>query len=142
MGVSAVIASWVNTSDDDAALQFLPNDGAPGNGSIHYDVPSLYVGNSTGELIRGLVANNEVDTATVVLNAPSYEVSSHTVISHLSGTAGTNDTVIVYTHSDGPSIVEENGQLSMSHFISHLTLPNRQMSRSDQSIKTGTRRRR
>ncbi|KAJ3972368.1 hypothetical protein EV361DRAFT_906125 [Lentinula raphanica] len=99
MGVSAVIASWVNTSDDDAALQFLPNDGAPGNGSIHYDVPSLYVGNSTGELIRGLVANNEVDTATVVLNAPSYEVSSHTVISHLSGTASTNDTVIIYTHS-------------------------------------------
>ncbi|KAF8829774.1 hypothetical protein HHX47_DHR2000048 [Lentinula edodes] len=88
LGVSAVIASWVNTSDDDAALQFLPNDGAPGNGSIHYDVPSLYVGNSTGELIRGLVASGEVDNATVVLNAPSYEVSSHTVISHLSGTAG------------------------------------------------------
>ncbi|KIK58660.1 hypothetical protein GYMLUDRAFT_694459 [Collybiopsis luxurians FD-317 M1] len=39
-GVHAVIASWVNTSDDDAALQFLPNDGAPGNGSVHYDLPT------------------------------------------------------------------------------------------------------
>lgn len=47
-----------------------------------------------------MVASGEVDNATVVLNAPSYEVSSHTVISHLSGTAGTNDTIIVYTHSE------------------------------------------
>lgn len=89
----------MNTSDEDAALQFLPDKGAPGNGSFLYDVPSLYVGNSTGELIRGLVANGDVDNATIVLNAPSYEVPTQTVISHLSGTGGTNDTIIIYTHS-------------------------------------------
>ncbi|KAF5376007.1 hypothetical protein D9757_008815 [Collybiopsis confluens] len=111
MGVSAVIASWVNTSDDDASLQFLPNSGAPGNGSLHYDIPALYVGNSTGEVIRELVANGEVDTATVVLNAPSVQATSSTVIGHLSGTAQTNATIIVYTHSDGPSIIEENGPI-------------------------------
>lgn len=102
-GVVGVIASWVNTSDNDAALQFLPNQGAPGNGSVLYDVPSLYVGNSTGILIRDLVANGEIDNATIVLNAPSYEVPTQTVISHLSGTAGTNDTIIIYTHS-APSV--------------------------------------
>ncbi|KAF5376008.1 hypothetical protein D9757_008816 [Collybiopsis confluens] len=110
-GVSAIISSWVNTSDDDASLQFLPNDGAPGDGSVHYDVPALYVGNSTGELVRGLVAGGQVNTATVVLNAPSYQVTTSTVISHLAGTSGTNDTIIVYTHSDGPSIIEENGPI-------------------------------
>ncbi|KAE9404288.1 hypothetical protein BT96DRAFT_917029 [Gymnopus androsaceus JB14] len=106
-----VIASWVNTSDDDASMQFLPEVGAPGNGSVLYDVPALYVGNSTGELIRGLLADGEVSNATIVLNAPSYDATTQTVISHLSGTAGTNDTIIIYTHSDGPSIVEENGPI-------------------------------
>lgn len=91
-----VIASWVNTSDENGALQFLPNDGAP-NGL--YDVPGLYVGNSTGEVIRDLIRKNEVDTATVVLDAPSYIAPSQTVLGHLVGTSGTNSTIIVYTHS-------------------------------------------
>jgi hypothetical protein len=111
LGFVGVIASWVNTSDDDASMQFLPEVGAPGNGSVLYDVPSLYVGNSTGQLIRELLANGEVDTATIVLNAPSYEVPTQTVIGHLDGTAGTNDTILLYTHSDGPSIIEENGPI-------------------------------
>ncbi|KAK7062768.1 translation elongation factor 2 [Paramarasmius palmivorus] len=109
-GVDAVIASWVDTSDEDAALQYLPNRGAPGNGN-HYDVPALYVGNSTGELIRGLVKDGEVDTATVVLDAPSYKSNSSTVIGHLKGTGNTEHTIILYTHSDGPSIIEENGPI-------------------------------
>ena len=83
-------------------MQFLPEVGAPGNGSVLYDVPALYVGNSTGELIRGLLADGEVSNATIVLNAPSYDATTQTVISHLSGTAGTNDTIILYTHSAFP----------------------------------------
>ncbi len=101
MGVSAVIASWVGTSDEDAALQFLPNDGAPGRLAL-YDVPALYVGNSTGELIRQLVGDGEVESATVVLDAPSVNSTSHTVIGHLAGKAGTEETIIVYTHSKLP----------------------------------------
>lgn len=98
MGVSAVIASWVNTSDDNAALQYLPELAPAGNGSL-YEVPALYVGNSTGETIRELVGSGEVETATVVLDAPSLWSPTNTVIGHLAGMTESNDTIIVYTHS-------------------------------------------
>ncbi|KAK0205169.1 hypothetical protein DFS33DRAFT_1326215 [Desarmillaria ectypa] len=120
-GVSAVVASWVHTSDDNAALQFLPNDGSEDQ-YVPNEVPALYVGNSTGETIRQLLTNDEVDTATVVLDAPSYNASTQTVIGHLAGIAGGNETIIVYTHSDGPSIIEENGPillLTMAEYFAH-----------------------
>lgn len=125
-----MISSWVHTSDENAALQFLPNAGAPGNGNL-YNVPSLYVGNSTGELIRKMVSNGEVKTATIVLDAPSYEAPTKTVIGYLPGLAGRDESLLLYTHSeytmssfcflflkksictgDGPSIIEENGVYS------------------------------
>ncbi|KAF7356454.1 Elongation factor 2 [Mycena venus] len=122
LGVAGVVTSWVHTSDDNGALQFLPNDGAPGNGSL-YDVPALFVGNSTGETIRKLVKSGKVESATVVLDAPSSWASSSTVIGHLTGKAGKNDSIIVYTHSDGPSIIEENGPILLlamaEYFAAH-----------------------
>ncbi|KAJ7140324.1 hypothetical protein C8R43DRAFT_1018337 [Mycena crocata] len=122
LGVSAVVTSWVNTSDENGALQYLPNDGAPGNGSL-YDVPALFVGNSTGETIRKLVRRGKVKSATVVLDAPSSWATTETVIGHLAGKAGTTDTILVYTHSDGPSIIEENGPILLltmaEYFAAH-----------------------
>ncbi|KAJ7255456.1 hypothetical protein B0H12DRAFT_1113500 [Mycena haematopus] len=122
LGVVGVVTSWVHTSDENGALQFLPNSGAPGNGSL-YDVPALFVGNSTGETIRKLVQCDEVESATVVLDAPSIWAPSSTVIGHLNGTATTTDSIIVYTHSDGPSIIEENGPILLlamaEYFAAH-----------------------
>ncbi|KAJ7879996.1 hypothetical protein B0H14DRAFT_2708176 [Mycena olivaceomarginata] len=122
LGVAGVVTSWVHTSDDNGALQFLPNDGAPGNGSL-YDVPALFVGNSTGETIRKLVKSGKVESATVVLDAPSSWSPSSTVLGHLAGTAGTTDSIILYTHSDGPSIIEENGPILLlamaEYFAAH-----------------------
>ncbi|KAG7095523.1 hypothetical protein E1B28_006261 [Marasmius oreades] len=109
-GVAAAIASWVHTSDENAALQYLPNDGAPGDGNL-FQVPTLYVGNSTGELIRELVKSGQVESATVVLDAPSFRANSSTIIGHLKGKGNTNDTIVLYTHGDGPSIIEENGPI-------------------------------
>ncbi|KAL0071162.1 translation elongation factor 2 [Marasmius tenuissimus] len=109
-GVIAAISSWVNVSDENAALQFLPNDGAPGDGNL-YDVPALYVGNTTGDLIRKLVREGKVDTATLVLDAPSSKATTSTVIGHLKGRGASSDTIVLYTHSDGPTIVEENGPI-------------------------------
>jgi len=99
MGIKGVVASWVDTSDENGALQFLPNEGAPGDGDRQFAVPSLYVGNSTGELIRKLVHNGEVDTATVVLDAPSLESQSKTIVGHLQGKANQEDSILLYTHS-------------------------------------------
>lgn len=98
LGVKGVISSWVHTSDENAALQFLPNAGAPGNGSL-FDVPTLYVGNSTGQLIRTMIRKGEVANATLVLDAPSFLAQTQTVIGHLPGKAGKNDTILLYTHS-------------------------------------------
>lgn len=99
MGVKGIIASWVHTSDENAALQFLPNAGAPGNGSL-YNVPALYVGNSTGELLRGMLASGQVKAATVVLDAPSYVAPTKTVVGRLPGLSGGDESILLYTHSE------------------------------------------
>lgn len=117
-GVAAVVASWVNISDEDAALQFLPNSAPP---YTSYDVPALYVGNSTGKLIRQLAKSGDITSATVVLDAPNLAATTHTVWGRLKGSANSNTSIIVYTHSDGPSIVEENGPillLTLAEFFS------------------------
>ena len=98
MGIKGVIASWVHTSDENAALQFLPNAGAPGDGNL-FDVPALYVGNSTGETIRNLLHEDKVDTATIVLDAPSYMASSRTLVGRLEGLQNSSDSILLYTHS-------------------------------------------
>ncbi len=98
MGIKGVIASWVHTSDENAALQFLPNAGAPGDGNL-FDVPALYVGNSTGETIRSLLLDNKVDTATIVLDAPSFMAPSRTLVGRLEGLQNSSDSILLYTHS-------------------------------------------
>nr|GAT49925.1 predicted protein [Mycena chlorophos] len=122
-GVVGAISAWVNTSDDNAALQFLPNVGSPGNGSTPnaYTVPALYVGSTTGQMIRGLLASGVVANATVVLKAPDVWAQTQTVVAHLDGAAAddTDDTILIFTHSDGPSIIEENGPLVLLSIAEH-----------------------
>jgi hypothetical protein len=98
MGVVGAISSWVHTSDEDGGLQFLPNDGAVGNNAL-YNVPALFVGNSTGEMIRALIRNSQIVNATLVLSAPSDFAPTQTVLGHLDGTDDTNATILIYTHS-------------------------------------------
>ncbi|KAJ7910242.1 hypothetical protein B0H13DRAFT_611081 [Mycena leptocephala] len=123
MGVVGAISSWVHTSDEDGGLQFLPNDGAVGNNAL-YNVPALFVGNSTGEMIRALIRNSQIVNATLVLSAPSDFAPTQTVLGHLDGTDDTNATILIYTHSDGPSIIEENGPIVLlaiaEYFAQHV----------------------
>ena len=97
LNVEAVILSWVDTSDENAALQWLPSSAPPGNGT--YSCPTLYVGNRTGEEIRRLISRGEINNMTVVLDAPSDDEPTYTLIGHLEGTSRTNDTILLYTHS-------------------------------------------
>lgn len=55
----------------------------------------------------------EFDTMKVVLDAPSTQAPTYTLISHLKGKKNANDTILLYTHSDGPSIIEENGEFEV-----------------------------
>lgn len=97
LNVSAVILSWVDASDENAALQWLPNEAPSGDGTN--SCPTLYVGKSTGQKIRTLIKKRQIDTMTVVLDAPSTHSPSYTLISHLEGKKKSNDTILLYTHS-------------------------------------------
>ncbi|RDB28329.1 hypothetical protein Hypma_001521 [Hypsizygus marmoreus] len=112
LGVRAIISSWTHTSPANAALQFLPNDAPPGKNGV-WEVPGVYVSEETGRIVRGLVGRREVESATVVLDAPSVPgARSATVVGRLRGTKGEGEgSVLLYTHSDGPSIIEENGPI-------------------------------
>jgi len=115
-GIKGIISQWTNVSDENAALQFLPNDGpAPfsPNSTQLFEIPSLYVGEDTGKKIRELLADGVVGNATIVLDAPWSNGTSSTIHGHLPGTEGGDETLLVYTHSDGPTIVEENGKPSL-----------------------------
>jgi hypothetical protein len=57
-----------------------------------------------------MVRNGQVDAATVVLDAPSFMAPTRTVIGHLPGKAGKNDSILLYTHSE----------LSFSTFLPNL----------------------
>jgi len=50
-------------------------------------------------------------------------VSTDYIIGHLPGKTASSDTIIVYTHSDGPSIIEENGPILLlamaEYFAAH-----------------------
>jgi hypothetical protein len=47
-----------------------------------------------------MVRNGEVKTATIVLDAPSYEAPTKTVTGYLQGLAGQDDSLLLYTHSE------------------------------------------
>ncbi|KAK8118368.1 uncharacterized protein PG998_002994 [Apiospora kogelbergensis] len=126
LNISAAILSWVDTSDENAALQWLPSRAPPGNATN--TCPTLYVGNSTGEVIRGLIEGNQIANMTVVLDAPSEDAPTFTMLGRLEGSSGLNKSILLYTHSsepftdtcaslrqagDGPSIIEENGPLML-----------------------------
>ncbi|KAF3016481.1 hypothetical protein E8E14_009582 [Neopestalotiopsis sp. 37M] len=102
--VSAVILSWVNATDENGALQW-PLQDAPPDGT---NCPAVWVGNSTGETIRSLIQAGELDTMKVTLDAPTFEASASTLIGHLKGSRNTSESLLLYTHSDGSSAIEEN----------------------------------
>ena len=85
------------------------------------NVPGLFVGESSGNLIHDLVSTGQVANMTVQLDAPSFDVPSFTLIANLPGRGGTNDSLFLYTHSDGPSCVEENGGFAILSMIEYFS---------------------
>ncbi|KAK8095176.1 uncharacterized protein PG998_014400 [Apiospora kogelbergensis] len=74
--------------------------GAP-PGNATNTCPTLYVGNSTGEVIRGLIEGNQIANMTVVLDAPSEDAPTFTMLGRLEGSSGLNKSILLYTHSGG-----------------------------------------
>jgi hypothetical protein len=126
-GAVGIIYAWVGLADDDAQGQT-----RTGTGSQTYDadkgLPSLWVVPSTGAELRKMAETGEAVTltvtATIVPNKPT-----HTLIGTLPGMS--DETIILWTHTDGQNAVEENGGPAIIAMLSYLSkLPKSQRQRT------------
>jgi len=119
--VAATIGAWTGLSDEEVALQWRPESSLKTNET--QNVPSLFVGQSTGETLHELMTSGQVANLSVLLDAPSFDAPTYTLIAKLPGTGATNDSLLLYTHSDGPSCIEENGGFTiltmLEYFAAH-----------------------
>ena len=118
-GVRGVICVWSGISDDQAANQYAPiptkypnKEGLPKK----YDLgcPALWVGHKTGESLAASAASGNA-RVTLTLDAEITEgATTDTVWGVLPGTGADHERgLIVNTHTDGPSVPEENGALGL-----------------------------
>jgi hypothetical protein len=118
-GVLGVICVWTGMSDDLVANQYnpittgYPNDlGVPVPGDP--GCPALWVGDATG---RSLAQSAKVGQPTVTLTLTAsitWNAMTDTVWGLLPGSDPDHERgLIVNTHTDGPSVPEENGALGM-----------------------------
>ena len=119
LGVAATIGAWTGLSDEEVALQWRPASNLGPNQT--QSVPSLFTGEATGRMLHGLMSSGQVENLTVILDAPSLYVPTYTLIAKLPGTAGTNDSLFLYTHSDGPSCIEENGGFTILTMLEYFS---------------------
>jgi hypothetical protein len=76
-------------------------------GQAQQELPALLVGKETGAKLRQLAAQGA--TATLALEADIFpNAGTDSLIATLPG-ASTDEALIVYTHSDGPNAIQENG---------------------------------
>ena len=115
--VGACISSWTGFSDENVELLWEPKSDLQDHEVQH--VPTLYVGEATGCMIRSMITNGEIKNMTVMLDAPSFDAPTATLIAHLPGTAGGVDSLLLYTHSDGMNIIEENGPLVVLSMVEY-----------------------
>jgi hypothetical protein len=116
-GVKGVVVCWTGMPDDEVANQYNPfitpyasaskvaTKGDPG-------CPALWVGETTGKQLTAAAAAGA--TATLTLTADITEqAATNTLWGWLPGSAGTGESLIVNTHTDGPNATEENGALGL-----------------------------
>ncbi len=105
VGAVAVILSWTDISDANAADQYTPFSRPP------QGIPGLYVGRDTGARLKALAADGA--RATVVLEADRFpDTRTDTLLATLPGSSP-DEVIIVNTHTDGPNATEENGALGI-----------------------------
>ena len=113
----ACVGAYTGMSDGDVALQWRPGADIPPDGTLN--VPTLFTGEATGIMLHGLISSGQVENLTVTLDAPTFDAPSATLVANLPGTGGGNDSVFLYTHSDGPSCIEENGGFAILSMVEY-----------------------
>jgi hypothetical protein len=125
-GAVGVILSWEGVSDENAEGQYAPF------GKKFADLPCLWVGEKTGEELRQLAAAG--GQATITLEATiTPDAPTDTVYGILPG--GSEEIILVHTHSDGPNAVEENAGIGVAALAKYLAALPKGDAEADLSIQ-------
>jgi hypothetical protein len=118
-GVRGVICVWTGMSDDQIANQYNPftttypnEQGKPELGDP--GCPALWVGDGTGRWLARAAARGDAKVTLTLTAEITKNAVSETVWGVLPGSGADHErSLIVNTHTDGPSVPEENGALGM-----------------------------
>jgi hypothetical protein len=103
-GAAGVIIAWTNISDAHATGQNWPF------GRPLQDIPAVLVGRDAGAKLRDLA--NAGGSATLTLEADVFkDAKTESLMATLPGSS--DETLIVYTHTDGPNMVQENAGIGL-----------------------------
>ena len=87
-----------------------------------YDIPTLYLGRESGrKLLQGMQTHEQ---ATIKLDAVIEQAEAYQLVAYLPGRDyGTDDDeiILMITHTDGPSISQENGPLGLLGIIHYFS---------------------
>jgi hypothetical protein len=104
-GAAGVVIGWTNISEAHATGQHWPF------GRPLQEIPALLVGPTAGTKLRELARAG--GTATLTLEADVFQnAKTDSVMGTLPG-ASDDEALIVYTHTDGPNMVQENAGLGL-----------------------------
>src|SRR5262245_13394491 len=104
-GAAGVVIAWTNISEAHAAGQHWPF------GRPLQDIPALLVGPTAGTRLREVARAGA--TATLTLEADVFQnAKTDSVMATLPG-ASSDEVLIVYTHTDGPNMVQENAGIAL-----------------------------
>jgi hypothetical protein len=114
-GAAGVVIAWTNISEAHATGQHWPF------GRQLQDIPALLVGPTAGTKLRELA--RAAGTATLTLEADVFQnAKTDSVMATLPG-ASPDEALIVYTHTDGPNMVQENagiGLIALARYFSKI----------------------
>jgi hypothetical protein len=79
--------------------------------------PALWVDRDTGSMLRE--AAGARPSARLTLEATRREGTSPSLLGYLPGSAGSDEAIVLNTHTDGEGFVEENGGVAMVHLARH-----------------------
>lgn len=108
-GAIGVVFAWSNLADDDASGQ-LKVDMAV--------IPELWVGQTAGRELKELAAKG--GQVKLIVDADTVSnVPTHTTVATLPGQS--DETILLWTHTDGNNAVEENGGVAILNLMKYFS---------------------
>jgi hypothetical protein len=117
-GVRGVICVWTGMSDDQVANQYNPLITYPNDEGVPKPndpgCPALWVGDSTGQWLADCAARGQPKVTLTLDASIKAHAATETIWGVLPGSGADHERgLILNTHTDGPSVPEENGALGL-----------------------------